>query len=101
VLCRENERQTRRTHVRQARATRPDRYATNYLIDLRHAVVVDVEATSAIRQAEVSKRPADAVIGDRQLSECVLGLAYDRFWVGRGMAASAIYIISSRSMESL
>jgi transposase len=28
-------------------------YATNYLIDLDHAVVVDVEATRAIRQAEV------------------------------------------------
>jgi transposase len=28
-------------------------YATNYLIDLDHAVIVDVEATTAIRQAEV------------------------------------------------
>jgi transposase len=28
-------------------------YATNYLIDLEHAVIVDVEATRAIRQAEV------------------------------------------------
>lgn len=28
-------------------------YATNYLIDLKHAVIVDVEASSAIRQAEV------------------------------------------------
>ena len=28
-------------------------YATNYLIDLDHAVIVDVEATRAIRQAEV------------------------------------------------
>ena len=28
-------------------------YATNYLIDLKHAVIVDVEATRAIRQAEV------------------------------------------------
>ena len=29
-------------------------YSTNYLIDLDHAVIVDVEATTAIRQAEVS-----------------------------------------------
>ena len=29
-------------------------YATNYLIDLQHAVIVDVEATTAIRQAEVT-----------------------------------------------
>jgi len=28
-------------------------YATNYLIDLDHAVIVDVETTTAIRQAEV------------------------------------------------
>jgi transposase len=29
-------------------------YCTNYLIDLRHAVIVDVEATTAVRQAEVT-----------------------------------------------
>src|SRR3954464_5975618 len=29
-------------------------YATNYLIDLKHAIIVDVEATTAIRQAEVT-----------------------------------------------
>lgn len=28
-------------------------YATNYLIDLKHAIIVDVEASRAIRQAEV------------------------------------------------
>jgi hypothetical protein len=28
-------------------------YSTNYLIDLDHAVIVDVEATTAIRQAEI------------------------------------------------
>ena len=28
-------------------------YATNYLIDMDHAVIVDVEASRAIRQAEV------------------------------------------------
>ena len=28
-------------------------YATNYLIDMAHAVIVDVEASRAIRQAEV------------------------------------------------
>ena len=28
-------------------------YSTNYLIDLDHAIIVDVEATTAIRQAEV------------------------------------------------
>jgi hypothetical protein len=29
-------------------------YSTNYLIDLDHAVIVDVEATTALRQAEVT-----------------------------------------------
>jgi hypothetical protein len=29
-------------------------YSDNYLIDLKHAVIIDVEATRAIRQAEVS-----------------------------------------------
>src|SRR5438105_11378641 len=29
-------------------------YCTNYLIDLKHAVILDVEATTAIRQAEVT-----------------------------------------------
>jgi len=29
-------------------------YSTNYLIDLDHAVIVDVEATTAVRQAEVT-----------------------------------------------
>jgi hypothetical protein len=28
-------------------------YSTNYLIDVEHAIIVDVEATTAIRQAEV------------------------------------------------
>jgi transposase len=29
-------------------------YSTNYLIDLRHAVIMDVEASTAVRQAEVT-----------------------------------------------
>jgi hypothetical protein len=29
-------------------------YSDNYLIDLKHAVIVDVEATTAVRQAEVT-----------------------------------------------
>jgi hypothetical protein len=36
---------------------------------------------------KIRKRPADAVVGNRQLSARVLGLPYDRFWVGRRMAA--------------
>jgi transposase len=29
-------------------------YATNYLIDVKHAVIIDVEASTAVRQAEVT-----------------------------------------------
>ena len=29
-------------------------YSDNYLIDLKHAVIMDVEATTAVRQAEVT-----------------------------------------------
>lgn len=29
-------------------------YCTNYLIDLNHAIIIDVEATTAVRQAEVT-----------------------------------------------
>ena len=36
---------------------------------------------------KIRKRPADAVVGNRQLSARVLGLPYDRFWVGSGRAA--------------
>ena len=33
-------------------------YSDNYLIDLKHAVIMDVEATTAIRQAEVGAAKA-------------------------------------------
>ena len=38
---------------RRTQGTRLLRYANNYLIDTDHGVIVDVEATRAIRQAEV------------------------------------------------
>ncbi len=41
-------------------------YATNYLIDVKHAVIVDVEASTAVRQAEVTaaKRMIERVSDD-------------------------------------
>ncbi len=55
-------------------------YSTNYLIDLEHAVIVDVEATTSIRQAEVTAQ--------RRMIE----RAHDRFgpWPER-LAAGAGY----------
>lgn len=35
---------------------------------------------------KIRKPPADSVVGDRQLSSCILDLAYDRSWVVSGMA---------------
>lgn len=46
---------------------------------------------------KIRKRPADAVVGNRQLSARVLGLPYDRFWVDFGKAAFAIFLIASRA----
>lgn len=41
-------------------------YATNYLIDVKHAVIMDVEASTAVRQAEVTaaKRMIERVHDD-------------------------------------
>lgn len=57
-------------------------YATNYLIDLQHAVIVDVEATTAIRQAEVT------------VQRCMIDRTQERFFIpsrqpgSRGAAAA-------------
>ena len=39
-------------------------YATNYLVDVDHGIIVDVEATTAMRQAEVTaaKRAQQMII---------------------------------------
>ena len=42
-------------------------YSDNYLIDLKHAVIMDVEATTAIRQAEVG---AAKTMLDRTAGQC-------------------------------
>jgi hypothetical protein len=44
-------------------------YATNYLIDTDHAIIVDVEATTAVRQAEVlaAKRMIERTMESRTL----------------------------------
>ena len=47
-------------------------YCTNYLIDLKHAVIVDVEATTAVRQAEVT---AQQRMIDRTRSASACGLS--------------------------
>lgn len=46
-------------------------YSTNYLIDLDHAVIMDVEATTAVRQAQVTAQR-------RMMSGCRTGLTSGR-----------------------
>ena len=71
-------------------------YCTNYLIDLKHAVIMDVEATKAVRQAEVT---AQRRMIDR---------TYDRFGIwperlaadtGYGDAANLAWLVHERGIE--
>ena len=43
-------------------------YSDNYLIDLKHAVIMDVEATTAVRQAEVTA--VKRMIERTQVAQC-------------------------------
>ncbi len=71
-------------------------YATNYLIDLDHAVIVDVEATRAIRQAEVGA------------ARTMIARTQDRFglWPARlaadsayGSAENLAWLVHERGIE--
>ena len=43
-------------------------YCTNYLIDLKHAVIMDVEATTAVRQTEVTAQRVMLSLTDAYLT---------------------------------
>jgi transposase len=71
-------------------------YCTNYLIDLKHAVIMDVEATTAVRQAEVT---AQRVMLDR---------TQDRFGIwperlagdtGYGSAENLAWLVHEKGIE--
>ena len=71
-------------------------YATNYLIDLEHAVIVDVEASRAIRQAEVGA------------ARTMIARTQDRFglWPARlaadsayGSAENLAWLVHERGIE--
>ena len=71
-------------------------YATNYLIDLDHAIIVDVEPTTAIRQAEVTA--AKRMI-ERSRERCGLWpeeLAAD---TGYGSAAMLGWLVHEKGIE--
>jgi len=71
-------------------------YATNYLIDCDHGIIVDVEATTAIRQAEVGA------------AKSMIDRAKDRFGLypekligdtGYGSAAMLNWLVEERGIE--
>jgi len=71
-------------------------YCTNYLIDLKHAVIMDVEATTAVRQAEVT---AQRVMLDRtQERFCIWPerLAAD---TGYGSAENLAWLVHEKGIE--
>src|ERR1700722_15627712 len=71
-------------------------YCTNYLIDLDHAVIVDVEASAAVRQAEVraAKTMLDRV--ERQLGLKPARLAGD---TGYGSAEMLGWLVYEQGIE--
>ena len=63
-------------------------YSTNYLIDLDHAIIVDVEASTAVRQAEVLaakrmiERTRRAWLSSHAGSSATAPMARPRCWTG-------------------
>jgi len=71
-------------------------YCTNYLIDLKHAVILDVEATTAVRQAEVT---AQRIMIDRTQERFDVWperLAAD---AGYGSAENLAWLVHERGIE--
>ena len=71
-------------------------YSTNYLIDLEHAVIVDVEATTSVRQAEVT---AQRRMIDRTKER--FGLEPQRLVADTayGSAANLAWLVDDKSIE--
>jgi transposase len=70
-------------------------YADNYLIDLKHAVIMDVEATTAVRQAEVT---AAKTMIDRTAER--LGVTPERLAAdtGYGSAEMLAWLVDERNI---
>jgi transposase len=71
-------------------------YCTNYLIDLKHAVIMDVEATTAVRQAEVT---AQRVMLDRTRER--FGIWPERLAAdtGYGSAENLAWLVHEKGIE--
>lgn len=71
-------------------------YSTNYLIDLANAVIVDVEATTAIRPAEVT---AQRTMIDRTQERFGIWLQRLAADTGYGDAANIAWLVHERGIE--
>ena len=71
-------------------------YETNYLIDLDHAIIVDVEATTAIRQAEVTAAKRMIERAQDHFSLYPARLAAD---TGYGSAEILAWLVHERGIE--
>ncbi len=71
-------------------------YCTNYLIDLKHAVIMDVEATTAVRQAEVTAQRRMLDRTQQRFGIWPERLAAD---TGYGDAANLAWLVHERGIE--
>jgi transposase len=71
-------------------------YSTNYLIDLEHAIIVDVEASTAVRQAEVTAAKTMIERVDERLGLCPERLAADTAY---GSAEMLDWLVNKRGIE--
>ncbi len=71
-------------------------YADNYLIDLKHAVIMDVEATTAVRQAEVTAAKTMIERTAERLGVTPSRLAAD---TGYGSAEMLAWLVEERGIE--
>jgi transposase len=71
-------------------------YADNYLIDLKHAVILDVEATTAVRQAEVTAAKTMITRTAGRLDARPTRLAAD---TGYGSAEMLAWLVNEQHIE--
>jgi transposase len=71
-------------------------YADNYLIDLKHAVILDVEATTAVRQAEVTAAKTMITRTADRFDARPTRLAAD---TGYGSAEMLAWLVNERHIE--
>ena len=71
-------------------------YADNYLIDLKHAGIMDVEATTAVRQAEVTAARTMIARTAERFDAWPTRLAAD---TGYGSAEMLAWLVDERKIE--